>query len=157
MLMKTASQTLTEQLCNRFAERIRTRLDAARARSVKLVLAHGCSFAAEPAGLFGWVDTGVDTERLAERLREPERQLDGGRTLHRGQHRLVHAADLVDRLVDLDHPHLECRQVRLALGGDLLRLAAFLVGSGIKAQRRALVFSKDAGRSSNERSHFNNR
>ena len=38
------------------------------ARSVKLALAAGCTFAAEPAGLFGWVDTGVDTDALAQRL-----------------------------------------------------------------------------------------
>ena len=38
MLLKTASQSLTEQLCNRFAERIRTRLLAPGARlpSVRL-------------------------------------------------------------------------------------------------------------------------
>ena len=29
---------------------------------------HGCRFAAPPRGLFGWVDVGVDTERLAQRL-----------------------------------------------------------------------------------------
>ena len=52
----------------RHAERIRTRLDGARARSVKLALAHGCTFAAEPAGLFGWVDTGVDTDALSQRM-----------------------------------------------------------------------------------------
>ncbi len=52
----------------RHAERIRTRLDAARNRSVKLAVAAGCRFATEPAGLFGWVDTGVDTEALAQRL-----------------------------------------------------------------------------------------
>ena len=28
----------------------------------------GCTFAAEPAGLFGWVDTGVDTDQLAQRM-----------------------------------------------------------------------------------------
>ena len=52
----------------RHAERIRCRLAQARGRSVKLALAHGCSFAAEPAGLFGWVDTGVDTDALTQRL-----------------------------------------------------------------------------------------
>ena len=52
----------------RHAERIRTRLDLARARSVKLALAAGCTFAAPPAGLFGWVDTGVDTDALAQRM-----------------------------------------------------------------------------------------
>ena len=43
-------------------------LDAARARIVKLVEAHGCRFAASPRGLFGWVDVGCDTERLAEAM-----------------------------------------------------------------------------------------
>ncbi|MBC7609024.1 MAG: PLP-dependent aminotransferase family protein [Polaromonas sp.] len=52
----------------RHAERIRSRLGQARDRSVKLALAHGCTFAAEPAGLFGWVDTGIDTDALAQRM-----------------------------------------------------------------------------------------
>lgn len=68
----------------RHAERIRGKLDQARARSVKLALAHGCRFAAPPAGLFGWVDTGVDTDLLAQRL------LDAGVLLAPGG--LFHAA-----------------------------------------------------------------
>ena len=52
----------------RHSERIRARLDAARGRTVKLALAAGCSFASEPAGLFGWVETGVDTDALTQRL-----------------------------------------------------------------------------------------
>lgn len=52
----------------RHAERIKARLDAARARSVRLAQAAGCVFAAEPAGLFGWVDVGVDSEALALRM-----------------------------------------------------------------------------------------
>ncbi len=52
----------------RHAERIKTRLDAARNRSVRLAQAAGCVFAAEPAGLFGWVDVGVDSEALALRM-----------------------------------------------------------------------------------------
>ena len=44
------------------------KLAAARERTVRLAQAHGCSFAAPPRGLFGWVDTGADTERLAELL-----------------------------------------------------------------------------------------
>ena len=52
----------------RHAERIRTRLDAARSRSVKLALQSQLHFAAEPVGLFGWVDTGVDTDALAQRM-----------------------------------------------------------------------------------------
>ena len=82
MLMKTASSSLTEQLANRFAERIRTRLDGARARSTKLALAHGCIFAAEPAGLFGWVDTGVDTDALAQRMLDEGYLLAPGALFH---------------------------------------------------------------------------
>ncbi|MBS0454389.1 MAG: PLP-dependent aminotransferase family protein [Proteobacteria bacterium] len=52
----------------RHCERIRARLDAARGRTVKLALAAGCSFAAEPAGLFGWVETGVDTDAMTQRM-----------------------------------------------------------------------------------------
>jgi len=52
----------------RHAERVRRRLEAARSRTARLAVAHGCRFVAEPHGLFGWVDTGVDTERLAHAL-----------------------------------------------------------------------------------------
>ena len=52
----------------RHAERIRDRLDAARTRAVRLALAAGCRLVSEPAGLFGWLDTGVDTDALAQRL-----------------------------------------------------------------------------------------
>ncbi|HYP72369.1 MAG TPA: PLP-dependent aminotransferase family protein, partial [Variovorax sp.] len=52
----------------RHCERIRARLDAARGRTVKLALAAGCTFASEPAGLFGWVETGVDTDAMTQRM-----------------------------------------------------------------------------------------
>jgi DNA-binding transcriptional MocR family regulator len=52
----------------RHAERVVQRLAAARARTVRLAETHGCRFVAEPRGLFGWVDAGVDTERLARAL-----------------------------------------------------------------------------------------
>jgi DNA-binding transcriptional MocR family regulator len=52
----------------RHAERVRDRLDAARTRAVRLALAAGCRLVSEPAGLFGWLDTGVDTDALAQRL-----------------------------------------------------------------------------------------
>jgi len=68
LLEKALAWCIDQGQLRRHAERIRTRLDAARARSVKLALAHGCSFAAEPAGLFGWVETGVDTDALAQRM-----------------------------------------------------------------------------------------
>ena len=68
LLEKALAWCIDQGQLRRHAERIRTRLDAARTRSVKLALSHGCTFAAEPAGLFGWVDTGVDTETLAQRM-----------------------------------------------------------------------------------------
>ena len=49
-------------------QRLIERLSAARARSVALAQQSGCHFVAEPAGMFGWVDCGVDTEVLAQRL-----------------------------------------------------------------------------------------
>ena len=52
----------------RHAERVRDRLASARARTVRLVESHGCRLASPPDGLFGWVETGVDTERLAGAL-----------------------------------------------------------------------------------------
>jgi DNA-binding transcriptional MocR family regulator len=74
LLTTLTTPSLTEQalahclehgLLRRHAERVAAKLDAARARSVKLAESHGCRFAAPPRGLFGWVDVGVDTERLA--------------------------------------------------------------------------------------------
>ena len=46
------------------------KLAAARARTVKLAEAHGCTFVSPPRGLFGWIDVGVDTERLAQAMLE---------------------------------------------------------------------------------------
>ena len=57
---------LEHGLLRRHTERVMNKLNAARARTVRLAEAHGCRFAAPPRGLFGWVDTGVDTERLAQ-------------------------------------------------------------------------------------------
>jgi DNA-binding transcriptional MocR family regulator len=68
LLEKALAWCIDQGQLRRHAERIRSRLDQARARSVRLALAHGCSFAAEPAGLFGWVDTGVNTDALAQRM-----------------------------------------------------------------------------------------
>ncbi|MES2398357.1 MAG: PLP-dependent aminotransferase family protein [Pseudomonadota bacterium] len=68
LLEKALAWCMEQGQLRRHSERIRTRLAQARARSVKLALAHGCRFEAEPAGLFGWVDTGVDTDALAQRM-----------------------------------------------------------------------------------------
>ena len=70
----------------RHAERIRGQLAVARARSVKLAMTHGCTFAAEPAGLFGWVDTGTDTELLAHRMLDEGYLLAPGALFHATRH-----------------------------------------------------------------------
>jgi DNA-binding transcriptional MocR family regulator len=57
---------LEQGLLRRHAERVMQRLEVARARTVKTAQHHGFVFAAPPRGLFGWVDTGCDTERLAQ-------------------------------------------------------------------------------------------
>ena len=66
----------------RHADRIRVRLDGARARTVKLALAHDCTFVSEPAGLFGWVDTGVDTDALTQRMLDEGYLLAPGALFH---------------------------------------------------------------------------
>ena len=69
----------------RHAERLCGQLAVARARSVKLAVAHGCTFAAEPAGLFGWVDTGTDTELLSQRMLDEGYLLAPGALFHATQ------------------------------------------------------------------------
>jgi DNA-binding transcriptional MocR family regulator len=73
---------LEQGLLRRHAERINAKLDAARARTVKLALAHDCRFAAPPRGLFGWVDVGVDTERLAQAMLDAGWLLAPGALFH---------------------------------------------------------------------------
>jgi DNA-binding transcriptional MocR family regulator len=82
-LMEKALALCIEQgQLRRHCERIRTRLDVARSRSVKLAMNAGCRFAAEPAGLFGWVDTGVDTDVLAQRMLDEGYLLAPGALFH---------------------------------------------------------------------------
>jgi DNA-binding transcriptional MocR family regulator len=59
---------LDQGALRRHAERVTTRLDAARSRCVRLAREAGCSFVSPPAGLFGWVDVGTDTEALSQLL-----------------------------------------------------------------------------------------
>ncbi len=82
LLEKALALCIEQGQLRRHAERIRTRLDQARARSVKLALAHGCSFAAPPVGLFGWVETGVDTDALAQRMLDEGYLLAPGGLFH---------------------------------------------------------------------------
>ncbi|MDR3455076.1 MAG: PLP-dependent aminotransferase family protein [Rhodoferax sp.] len=82
LLEKALAWCIDQGQLRRHAERIRTRLDLARARSARLALAHGCTFAAEPAGLFGWVETFVDTDALSQRMLDEGYLLAPGALFH---------------------------------------------------------------------------
>ncbi len=73
---------LEQGLLRRHAERVTQRLDAARTRTVQAAQRHGFAFAAAPRGLFGWVDAGADTERLAEAMLEQGWLLAPGALFH---------------------------------------------------------------------------
>jgi DNA-binding transcriptional MocR family regulator len=68
LLERAVALCLEQGQLRRHAERVQTRLDAARQRVVRLALDAGGRFVTPPQGLFGWVDAGVDTEQLAQRL-----------------------------------------------------------------------------------------
>ena len=68
LLERAVAWCLDQGLLRRHAERVVTQLDAARSRVVRLAQDSGCRFVTPPQGLFGWVDTGVDTEPLAAQL-----------------------------------------------------------------------------------------
>ena len=67
-LEEAVALCLEQGSLRRHAERVGTLLAAARARTVKLAREAGFVFAAPPAGLFGWVEVGADTEALAQAL-----------------------------------------------------------------------------------------
>jgi len=62
---RSVAWCLDQGQLRRHAERVVQRLDGTRARVVRLAQEAGCTLAAPPQGLFGWVDTGVDTDQLA--------------------------------------------------------------------------------------------
>ena len=68
LLERAVAHCLEQGQLRRHAVRVLTLLDAARQRSIKLAEAAGCRFMAPPQGLFGWVDVGMDTERLAQMM-----------------------------------------------------------------------------------------
>jgi DNA-binding transcriptional MocR family regulator len=82
LLEKALAWCVEQGQIRRHAERIRLRLDGARTRSVALALAHGFSFASEPTGLFGWVETGVDTDALSQRMLDEGYLLAPGALFH---------------------------------------------------------------------------
>jgi DNA-binding transcriptional MocR family regulator len=67
-LEQAVAWCLDQGRLRRHAERVTAQLAAARAHTERLAVAAGCRFVTPPAGLFGWVDVGVDTDRLALRL-----------------------------------------------------------------------------------------
>jgi DNA-binding transcriptional MocR family regulator len=82
LLEKALAWCIDQGQLRRHSERIRGQLDAARARSVKLALQYGCTFASEPVGLFGWVDAGVDTDALSQRMLDEGYLLAPGALFH---------------------------------------------------------------------------
>ena len=82
VLEQAVAHCLEQGSLRRHAERVTARLDAARHRSVQLAQAHGCRFVTPPQGLFGWVDTGVDTEPLAQALLDQGWLLAPGHLFH---------------------------------------------------------------------------
>ena len=82
LLEKALAWCIDQGQLRRHSEGVRARLDQARTRSTKLALAAGCSFASEPAGLFGWVETGVDTDALAQRMLDEGYMLAPGALFH---------------------------------------------------------------------------
>jgi DNA-binding transcriptional MocR family regulator len=82
LLEQAVAVCLEQGQLRRHAERVCARLDAARSRSVQLALGAGCSFVCPPQGLFGWVETGVDTEQLAQRLLDADWLMAPGSLFH---------------------------------------------------------------------------
>ena len=68
LLERALAWCLDQGLLRHHADRVAQQLDAARSRVVRLATDAGCRFAAPPQVLFGWVDTGVGTEKLAHPL-----------------------------------------------------------------------------------------
>ena len=82
LLERALAHCMVQGQLRRHSLRVRALLDAARTRSVKLATQAGCVFAAEPAGLFGWVDTGVDTDALSQRMLDHGYLLAPGALFH---------------------------------------------------------------------------
>jgi DNA-binding transcriptional MocR family regulator len=68
VLERAVALCLEQGRLRRHAQRLRERLAAARQRVAALAAAQGFGWAAPLEGLFGWLDVGVDTERLAQPL-----------------------------------------------------------------------------------------
>jgi DNA-binding transcriptional MocR family regulator len=65
---RAIGHALVQGSLRRHTDRLGARLASARQRCLRLVRDAGCEFVTPPQGLFGWIDTGTDTERLAQAL-----------------------------------------------------------------------------------------
>ena len=68
VMERAVALCLEQGRLRRHAQRLRERLATARQRVTALATRQGFAWAAPPDGLFGWLDVGVDTERLAQPL-----------------------------------------------------------------------------------------
>ncbi|KQW46366.1 MULTISPECIES: PLP-dependent aminotransferase family protein [unclassified Roseateles] len=68
VLERAVALCLEQGRLRRHAQRLRERLASARQKVSALASKQGFAWAAPPDGLFGWLDVGVDTERLAQPL-----------------------------------------------------------------------------------------
>jgi DNA-binding transcriptional MocR family regulator len=68
VMERAVALCLEQGRLRRHAQRLRERLAQARHRVNALASQQGFAWAAPPDGLFGWLDVGVDTERLAQPL-----------------------------------------------------------------------------------------
>ena len=88
---------LNQGALRRQGQHLRERLARARKQAVRLALESGCRFESPPQGLFGWLDTGVDADLLAQRL------LDRGYLLAPG--RLFDPQGMSSTRMRLNFPH----------------------------------------------------
>jgi DNA-binding transcriptional MocR family regulator len=82
LLEQSVAWCLEQGLLRRHADRVCDLLDAARTRTRRLAEAAGCSFVTPPQGLFGWVETGADTDALAQTLLDTGWLLAPGSLFH---------------------------------------------------------------------------
>lgn len=68
VMERAVALCLEQGRLRRHAQRLRERLAQARQRVSALASRHGFAWGAPPDGLFGWLDVGVDTERIAQPL-----------------------------------------------------------------------------------------
>jgi len=68
VMERAVALCLEQGRLRRHAQRLRERLAQARQRVASLATRQSFTWAAPPDGLFGWLDVGVDTERLAQPL-----------------------------------------------------------------------------------------